>query len=265
MAGRRGDAIERAATGAPTIPLEPARRRSSHHELRRWQHQLEIHAAGSADGCAGAGDGGEGQWRRLAIDPRRRVCRVVSRQTRGVDPTLSRRSARRRDGGVVPAVRVWRPARRCLDRYAPPCVSAVRSRRPSASGLGDRAGRQRQRRQASRRVQCDVRTAVDLGAMAATWLRAGADVAAGGGQPSRVRRHRAGRARSVHLGRHPARVLRQQHQDHRSDGRIHRSTPARREPALVGRRRDNDRGRSRIASSPSCCRSYAASSRRIAA
>ena len=70
--------------------------------------------------------------------------------------------------------------RRRLDRHAAARVSAVRSRRSSASGLGDRAGRQRERRHEARRVQRGLRPAPGVAAMAATRLRAGADVAACG-------------------------------------------------------------------------------------
>ena len=82
-------------------------------------------AARSADRRAGARAGGEGQRRRSAIDRHFRLCHPVSRQARTADRALSRRSARRRDGRLLSAVRVRRePVAASIDT---PCTRSCRS------------------------------------------------------------------------------------------------------------------------------------------
>ena len=130
---------------AAALPIESSRRRPAHHQLRRRQHQLEVRSAGSADRRADARAGGERQRRRSAVDHGVRLRDPLHGQARGADPPLSRRGARRRDGGVLPAGRLRRESRRGVDRYAAARVSAVRSRRSPASRLGDRARGERQR------------------------------------------------------------------------------------------------------------------------
>ena len=137
---------------AAALPIEPARRRSAHHQLRRRQHQLEVRAARSADrraACACmAVKGSGGDLRSIGAIGLRPP---VSRQARSADRALPRRSARRRDGRLLPAVRVRREPRRRVDRHAAARVPAVRARRSPASRLGDRAGGERQRRAEARR------------------------------------------------------------------------------------------------------------------
>ena len=55
-----------------------------------------------------------------------RLRAALSRQARSADRALSRRGARRRDGRLLPAVRVRREPRRRVDRHAAACVPAVR-------------------------------------------------------------------------------------------------------------------------------------------
>ena len=81
-----------------------------------------------------------------------------------------------------------------------------------------------------------------------------------------LRRHRARRARAVHVGRDAARGVPQQHQDHRSDGRVRAgsraSAPAR---PLFGGATADDGGRTARRSSPASCRICAARCRRTGA
>ena len=149
--------------GAAPLSLESARRGPAHHELRRRQHELEVRSARSADRRATARDGGEGQRRRPAIDGDLRLRRAVSGQARTSDRALSRRSVRGRDGRALSAVRVRREPRGRVDRHAASRVSAVRSRRSPASGLGDRPGGERQRRSEAGGVQQEVRPARSSG------------------------------------------------------------------------------------------------------
>ena len=139
--------------------------------------------------------------------------------------------------GLLPAARLRREPRRGLDRHAAARVPAVPTRRSPASRLGDRAGGERQRQGQARPVQPEVRPQDRLGAVAAARLRAGADAAQGGRGQSRLRRHHPRRPRPVHLGRHAARVLPQQRQDHRPDGRVRPGAREARRPAAVRRRR----------------------------
>ena len=167
--------------------------------------------------------------------------------------------------GFYPLLRVRREPRRGLDRHAAARVPAVPSRRPPASRLGDRARGERQRQGQARGVQPEVRPQDRLGAVAAARLRAGADAAQGGRGQSRLRRHHPRRPRPVHLGRDAARVLLQQHQDHRPDGRVRPGPREARRPAAVRRRHRRDRRRIASRSSARCCRTCAAPCRRTAA
>ena len=171
--GRAGGGQARGAPARPAaISLEPARRRSAHHQLRRRQHQLEVRPGRSADRRAAARDGGEGERRRPALDHERRVRDPLSRQARAAHRAVSRRSARRRDGRLLPALRVRREPRRRVDRYAAPRVSAVPARRSPAPRLGDRARRERERREEDGGVQRALRPEDHLGPVAAPRLRA---------------------------------------------------------------------------------------------
>ena len=127
---------------------------------------------------------------------------------------------------LLSAVRVRRESRRRVDRYAAARVPAVRPRRSSAPGLGDRPGGERQRRREARRAERAIRPAHRLGAVAAAWLRAGHDAAPRRRRAPRMRRHPARQPRTVHVGRHAARVLREQPEDDRSDGRVRRGARA---------------------------------------
>ena len=82
--------------------------------------------------------------------------------------------------------RVWREPCRRLDRHAAARVSAVRPRRSPASRLGDRPGRQRERRAEDAGVQPQVRPDDHLGAVAAARVRARADAQARGRGHARV-------------------------------------------------------------------------------
>ena len=174
--GSLGRAGSRQARGAPARPaaisLEPARRGSAHHELRRRQHQLEVRPRRSADGGAAARDGGEGQRRRPALDQELGLRDPLSRQARAAHRALSRRRARRRDGRLLPALRVRREPRRRVDRHAAPRLPAVPARRSSAPRLGDRARRERERREEDAGVQRALRAQDHLGPVAASRLRA---------------------------------------------------------------------------------------------
>ena len=91
----------------------------------------------------------------------------VSRQARAADRPLPRRSARRRDGRVLSAVRVRREPGGRLDRHAAARLPAVRPCRPPASRLVHRPGRERQRRTQAGGVQRAIRPARRLAAVAA--------------------------------------------------------------------------------------------------
>ena len=93
----------------------------------------------------------------------RRLRHPVSRQARIADRALSRRGARRRDGRVLPALRLRREPRGRVDRHAAPRVPAVSARRSPAPGLGDRARRQRQRQREAGGVQRSATAAASSG------------------------------------------------------------------------------------------------------
>ena len=125
----------------------------------------------------------------------------LPRQARSADRALPRRGARRRDGRDLPAVRVRREPRRRLDRHAAARVPAVSARRSPASRLGDRAGRERQRRARSSRSSTGSYGRHDhLGAVAAARVRAGADAEARRRGEPRVRRHRSSAATGCSRG-----------------------------------------------------------------
>ena len=86
-----------------------------------------------------------------------------------------------------------------------------------------------------------------VGAVAAARVRAGADAAESRRGDAGMRRHRARRARALHVGRDAARGVPQQHQDHRSDGRVRAGPREARRPAALWRRLRDDRGRPRRA------------------
>ncbi len=131
------------AARAAALSLQPARRRSSHHEFWRRQHQLEVRSDRSGQRQGGARAGGQGQRRRPAVDQDVRLCRPLHGQARGAHRSLPRRSARRRDGRVLPALRLRRQPRRVVDRHARctrfcrtttsiTCIPTGRSRWPPA-------------------------------------------------------------------------------------------------------------------------------------
>ena len=140
--------------------------------------ELEVRSPRPAYRRATACDGCEGQRRRSAIDGDLRVRRAVSGQARTSDRPLSGRSVRGRDGGALSALRVRREPRGRFHRHAASRVSSVRSCRSSPSGLGHRAGGERQRTQEAGRVQQKVRPEDHLGALAAPGIRARVDAEA---------------------------------------------------------------------------------------
>ena len=178
-----------------------------------------------------AGDGGEGQRRRSALDRHVRLRHALSRQARSADRALPRRGARGRDGRLLSAVRVRREPRRRVDRHAAARVPAVR--RTSITCIP--TGRSRwPRAPTARRSWRSSTSKYGRNIVWVPWQRPGFELALmlrarGRGQP-RLRRHHPRRPRPVHLGRHAARVLPQQHPDHRSDGRVRRRS-TRRAPA----------------------------------
>ena len=149
---------------------------------------------------------------------------------------LSRRGARRRDGRVLPALRLRRQPRRVVDRHHAARLPAVRSRRSPPSRLGDRARGERQRREEDRGVQQEVRPQDHLGAVAAARLRAGADAAPRRRSAAGCRRPDSRQPRPLHVGQDAARGLHQQPDDHRADGRVHPGAREARRPAAVRRR-----------------------------
>ena len=140
-------ALAAQAAGSAALSIEPARRRPADHQLRRRQHELEVRSAGPAHRPAAAGDGGEGQRRRSAVDRRRRVRHALSRQARTISsPAIAAKRTKTR-WSALSALRVRREPRRGVDRHAAARVPAVPARRSPAPGLGDCAGGERQRRQ----------------------------------------------------------------------------------------------------------------------
>ena len=246
MGRRRGRAVRGRSVEPPSLSIESSRRGSADHELRRRQHELEIRAGRSADRRTGPRDGGEGERRRPPVDHERGVRDAVPRQARAADRPLPRRSVRRRNGRLLSVVRLRREPRRRVDRHAAACVSSIRPRRSSASRLGHRARRERERPREARRVQQPVRTAHRVGAVAASGLRARADASKGGRGSSRLRRDRARQPRPVHLGRQRARLLRQQREDDRPDGRVRRRSRSESPNGAVRRPSRHRRDRSRV-------------------
>ena len=178
----------------------------------------------------------KGQRRRPAVDHGVGLRAALHGQARGADSPLPRRSPRRRDGGVLSAGRLRRQSRRRVDRYAVARLPAVRSRRPPASRLGDRARGERQRQGEAGGVQRALRAHDRLGALAASRLRAGADAAPRRRGEPRLRWDHSRRPRPVYLGPDATGVLPEQHPHHRPDGRVHRRTSAAGESATVRRR-----------------------------
>ena len=204
---REAAQLRSAAARAAALPVEPARRRPAHHQLRRRQHQLEVRPARSADRRAGARDGGEGQRRRSAVDRHVRASPCcISTSSNSLIARYRGEAHEDEMVALLPAVRVRREPRRRVDRHAAARVPAVRPRRSPASRLGDRAGGERQRRSRSSRSSTQKYGRHDrLGAVAAARLRAGADAAQAPVEAqSRLRRHHPRRPRPVHLGRHAA-------------------------------------------------------------
>ena len=130
-----------------------------------------------------------------------RLRRALPRQARTADRALSRRSARRRDGRLLPAVRVRREPRRGVDRHAAARVPAVRPRRSPASRLGIALAASANGEKKLDGVQRALRPAHRLGAVAAARASSWADAAPRGRGASRLRRHPARQPRALHVGR----------------------------------------------------------------
>ena len=84
--------------GAAPLPLEPARLRPPHHQLRRRQHLGQDPAARSADRRAGRGAVGEGLGRRHRQHEDGRLRDALPRQAARAEAALSRPRPRGRDG-----------------------------------------------------------------------------------------------------------------------------------------------------------------------
>ena len=93
-----GGGDERA--GAAALPLEPARRGPSHHELRRGQHLGQGDAEGPADRAGRDRAVGEGLGRGPRVHEEGRLRDALPRQARVAEGPLPRPRARGRDGGV---------------------------------------------------------------------------------------------------------------------------------------------------------------------
>ena len=101
------------------------------------------------------------------------------------------------------------------------------------------------------------------------WQRPGFELAlmlrqGGRGEPG-VRRHRPRRTRPVHVGRDAARGVSQQHQDHRSDGRVRAGPRQARGQSALRRRDGQRRRRTARRSSTASCRICAGPCRRTGA
>ena len=124
--------------GAPALPLQPARLRQAHHQLRRRQHLGQGHGDRSADRRGGRGALGQGLGRRPRLDEARRLRDALHGQAQRAEGPLSRRRARGRDGRL-PAARHLQPqSARRLDRHAAARLPALPACRPHASRRGDR-------------------------------------------------------------------------------------------------------------------------------
>ena len=108
-------------------------------------------------------------------------------------------------------------------------------------GLGDCPRRQRQRRSKLEEFNQRYGRHIVVGAMAAPRVRAGVDAASAPSSRTPGATACARWPRTVHVGRHAARLLPEQHQDDRSDGRVRRGARATR----GGRRSSAARGSGR--------------------
>ena len=131
--GRRRPAVGEPSR-APALPFEPARRRPAHHELRRRQHQLEVHAAGPLTGqparvLAVKGSGGDlrsigsAGFAVLYLD---KLEQLIGRY---------RGEAHEDEMVAFYPLRVRREPRRRVNRHAAARLPAVRPCRSPAPGL----------------------------------------------------------------------------------------------------------------------------------
>ena len=102
----RIDRVEawRGSVGTASVPLEPAGRRSAHHEFRGWKHQLEDRDARSVHGeavrvLAVKGSGGD-----LGIITREGFALLYLDRLEQLISAVQGRSLRRRDGRFLSAL-----------------------------------------------------------------------------------------------------------------------------------------------------------------
>ena len=207
----------------------------------------KIMREGPADRRDGRGAVGQGLGRRQRLDQARRLLDALHGQAARAEEALSRRRARRRDGGLPAALHLQpQPARR-LDRHAAACLRAARPTSttciPTRSSPSPRA---RIRKALTKEIFGD-----EIGWL--PWKRPGFELGlwlekfcrrAPRGQGRHPRKPRA-----VHLGRHAEGVLRDDDRDHQPGDRLVRAArpPARRSSAARRSRRSPPAERRAIA------------------
>ena len=191
-------------SAAAAVPIEPARLRSAHHQLRRRQHVREDPHGRSADAADGRRPLGERLRRRYRQHEARRLRHAVSRQAGRAEGALRRPRIRRRDGRLPLALHVRpEPARDEHRHHAPRvhCSSPYRSH-ACRRDYRHRGGAQRRTADAH-----DFRRCAGVGAVAAPRIRPGLE-GRRRGIGSGARRTGAGQSRVDHMGRDVAGLLR---------------------------------------------------------
>ncbi len=212
--GRRGGP-RRARTAA--LPLEPARRRQAHHQLRRRQHLGQGDGERPADGPRGGGALGQGFRGRRRHDEARRLRHALHGQAGTAPRRLSRPRARGRDGGASAPLHLRAEYPRRLDRHAAPRLPAVSPRRPHASRRRDRRGGDAQQPGDHKGY---LRRRDRLAAVAPPGFRARPDAVALRGREPEGQGRRAGKPRALHLGRRRAVLLRHDAAHHQQGHRL---------------------------------------------
>ncbi len=210
--GRRRDRGD-VRSAAPPLPVQPARLRPPHHQLRRRQHVGQDPHAGSADRRRGRRPLGEGLGRRHRQHEDGRLRHALSRQAARAEEALSRPRARGRDGRLLPALHLQPQSAGDQHRYAAALLHAGPPHRSHARRRADRVRRGEERRGAD---QAGLRRRDRLDSLDASGLRAGPALrGAVPGQPADagpdLRQPRPGQ-----LGRHVEGVLPAHHQHHRA-------------------------------------------------
>ena len=243
---REAAALDGEAARAAALPFEPARRGSPHHELRRRQHELEVRPARSADRRAAARDGGQGQRRRPRVDRHVRAS-PCSTWTSSNDLVARYRGEAHEDEmvGFYPLCafgenRVAASIDTALHAFLPfPHVDHLHP--DWAIALAASANGKQKLDEFNKKYGRQHR----VGAVAAARVRAGADAAEGGRREPRAATASCSAATGCSRGaRRSSEALRQQHQDHRSDGRVRAGSREARRPAALRRRVGDDRRRS---------------------